>query len=94
MGWHAFAKYMFIFPIFDESTSIPSSSFDIFCFEFQRAWNWSSFLKRRSLPYGFFVFSFKESIDFRTSRKNNTVKNNERAHRVDFDEKNHAFPMW
>ena len=42
-GWHAFAYYIFIFLIFDEITCILSSSFVIFCFEFQRAWIWFFF---------------------------------------------------
>ena len=50
---------MFIFLIDDEITSISSFSFVIFRFEFQRA---------------FCAFSFKESIDFGTSRNNNTVE--------------------
>ena len=52
----------------------PFTSFDKFCFEFQRAWNWFFLFLKRSLPYRFF-FSFKGPIDFETSRKSNTVEN-------------------
>ena len=75
MGWHAFAKYIFIFLIFDEITSILSLLLLIYL-----ALNSSvpgigfSFFEKGVYLIGFFCFSFKESIDFGTSRKDNTVK--------------------
>ena len=52
------------------------------------------FLKKEFTLSVFSVFSFKESIDFGTSRKIILWKNNQRANWVDFDGKNHAFPIW
>ena len=69
-------KYIYI-PPFGEITSMPSSSFDIFCFEFQHAWNWHFFFskkKKRVDLTAFSVFSFKESPNFETSRNNHTVE--------------------
>ena len=53
-----------------------------------------SFLKKEFTLSGFSVFSFKESIDFGTSTKNELWKNNQTAYRVGFHGKNHAFPLW
>ena len=101
-GWHPFAYYIFILLIFDEITCILSSSFVVFCFEFQRAWIWFFFFfkKEFTLP----VFSFKESIDFGTIRNNNTVEKQPESSPgwillhflvlLEIDGKNHAFPIW
>ena len=61
-----------------------SSSFDEFCFEFQRSWNlFSFFLKKEFILSLFSVYSFKKSPDFGPSRII-LWKNNLGAHRVDF----------
>ena len=62
-GWHAFV------------TSIPYSSFVIFCFEFQRTWNWFFFFQKKKFTLSVFsVFYFTKSIDFVTSGNNYTVE--------------------
>ena len=50
-----------------------------------------SFFKKEFTLSVFSVFSFKESIDFGTSRKNNAVEKQPERY---FDGKNHAFHMW
>ena len=61
-----------------------SSSFDEFCFEFQRSWNlFSFFLEKEFILSLFSVYSFKKSPDFGPSRII-LWKNNLGAHRVDF----------
>ena len=65
---------------------MPFSSFDIFCFEFQRAWNWFFFfLKKRNFPYQFFLFTLLRNHQILEQVETIILwKNNLRAHRVDF----------
>ena len=61
-----------------------SSSFDVFCFQFQRSGNLFSFIKKKEFILSLFsVYSFKKSPDFGPSRII-LWKNNLGAHRVDF----------
>ena len=77
---------IFIFLFFDKIASMPFSSFDIFCFEFQRAWNWFFFfLKKRNFPYQFFLFTLLRNHQILEQVETIILwKNNLRAHRVDF----------
>ena len=83
VGWHTFAWYIFIFHSFE------SSSFDVFCFEFQRVWNWffflSFFFKKGVYLVGFFLFALLRNHQI--LEQVDTIilwKNNLRAHKVDF----------
>ena len=76
MKLHPFTLFLLIY--FALNSSVPGIGF--------------SFFKKGVYLIGFFVFSFKESIDFGTSRKSNTLEK-QRAHRVDFDGENHVFPL-
>ena len=78
--------YIYI-PPFGEITSMPSSSFDIFCFEFQHAWNWHFFFSKKKKEFILPLFLFSLSRNHQILKQVGTIilwKNNMRVHRADF----------
>ena len=91
-----YTVYTLLYILFyDDITSIPSSSFDRFCFEFQCAWNWFFFLKERVYLIRFFLFVILRNHQMILEQVEKILwKNNLGAYKVNFAAFSCAIRNW